>query len=329
MAIGRSPSAVAHRAAVLGRAGPFGRLGFPKPMPTPRTGTHDGPREEWHHSAHGQVVLAVGAVLAVAITAAGLTLAGNNGHGKLAGGKPPVSGSATVASVPGPGASGPASSHGPGKATHTASPAATTTSPGRTASPTSSSTATTPAATTPPPTPTKSPSASPTKASPTPTRSPSPSPSPGTLQVSPAGGQLTVPSGGGTTITLTAQGGPVTWSVTVSAGNGHVGVTPSAGTLRAGASVAVTISASRSAAGRELTVAPGGAVFTIATGQNGQLIMDQGRASPAMSVRGGAGPFNINRQLSISGAPVVARRYRNKCAQCGLIVTEVTKSPLR
>jgi len=314
LASGGGHSAAAHRAAVLGRTGPFGRLGFPRPRRTPEFGPHGGAPGAWLHSGRGQAAMAVGAVLAVAVTTAGLALGGGNGRAML-GGKPPLSASAASSgAATGPGTSGPAASRPPGKAANPASSAATTPAPATAGSPTGSAPASTPP-TTAPATPTASPTRTPSRSpAPSPSSSPSPSLSPGTLQVSPPGGQLTVPAGGGTTITLTARGGPVGWSITVSAGNGHVAVLPSGGTLRPGASATVTISASRSADGRELIVKPGGAVFTLVTGAgNSQLAANLGDY----------------RQSSIPGALVAVRRNRNRYAQCGLNVTEVTKAPLR
>ena len=66
----------------------------------------------------------------------------------------------------------------------------------------------------------------------------------------PVGRTLWVPPGG-TTISLTAQGGPVTWSSTVSSGSGTVQLSPSGGTINAGATATVTVTASGGAtAGR-------------------------------------------------------------------------------
>jgi hypothetical protein len=80
----------------------------------------------------------------------------------------------------------------------------------------------------------------------------------------PPGGPLRVPPWGAT-IWLSAQGGPVTWRVTVSPGNGSVSVSPAGGTLGDGGRAIVTITADQSAAGRQVTVYPGGTVFTIVT----------------------------------------------------------------
>ena len=77
-------------------------------------------------------------------------------------------------------------------------------------------------------------------------------------------GEQIQPVPGSTQITLTAQGGTVDWSTTVSAGQGHISVDPSSGTLAAGQTVTVTVRASHGAVGLQVTISPGGAVFTIA-----------------------------------------------------------------
>ena len=81
--------------------------------------------------------------------------------------------------------------------------------------------------------------------------------------MTPSGGPLEIPQGG-VSITLTAAGGPVNWSIAVSGGRSqHVHVNPSSGTLAGGASVPVTITIDHTATGASLTVSPGGTVFTI------------------------------------------------------------------
>jgi uncharacterized protein (DUF2342 family) len=81
--------------------------------------------------------------------------------------------------------------------------------------------------------------------------------------VTPSGGLLVVPQGGAS-ITLTAVGGAVNWSIAVSGGRSqHVHVNPSSGTLASGASVPVTITVDHTATGGTLTVSPSGTVFTI------------------------------------------------------------------
>ena len=70
LAAGRDPGAIAHRAAVLGRAGKFGMHGFPKPAhgraaaprpsptpsptPSPGAGRDHGHRHRHHHRGDGQ-----------------------------------------------------------------------------------------------------------------------------------------------------------------------------------------------------------------------------------------------------------------------------------
>jgi RNA polymerase sigma factor (sigma-70 family) len=123
-----------------------------------------------------------------------------------------------------------------------ASPSVTitiTASPSATAAPVvqTSSPAVTPSAT--------SPSAQPTPSTSSPPAStPSPSPSPGTLSVSPTVLKLAQPAFGGPysgTLTLTAAGGPVTYSISLpTAEQAYLSVSPLTGTLKAGASASVT-----------------------------------------------------------------------------------------
>jgi hypothetical protein len=68
-------------------------------------------------------------------------------------------------------------------------------------------------------------------------------------------------------ITLTAQGGPVDWSIAVSGvRKHHVRIDPSSGTLAAGASVRVTIKVDHTAVGETVTISPGDTVFAIVIG---------------------------------------------------------------
>jgi hypothetical protein len=85
------------------------------------------------------------------------------------------------------------------------------------------------------------------------------------VTTSPGGGLIAIPVGG-TTITLTAQGGTARWTMTVSGGAGTVTVTPSSGTLQSGQSETVTVTASDLAAGETLTVSPGGTCFLVLLG---------------------------------------------------------------
>ena len=88
----------------------------------------------------------------------------------------------------------------------------------------------------------------------------------GTLSVSPTTVLLTPLLGG--TLTLTASGGPVAWSVSEPASLiGKLNVSPSSGTLAAGSSVTLTITVSGLASvDSELTVSPGGQVVTVLLG---------------------------------------------------------------
>lgn len=65
------------------------------------------------------------------------------------------------------------------------------------------------------------------------------------------------------TFTLSAQGGPVT-SYSISGGGGQVTVTPSSGTIAAGGSVTITVTAtSLIAIDTKLTINPGGQTVTV------------------------------------------------------------------
>jgi len=89
-----------------------------------------------------------------------------------------------------------------------------------------------------------------------------PTVSQGTLLVSPAMLVLASAAGGPATgtIMLTAQGGPVSYSITIPPGKaGQVAVTPSSGSIASGASVTVTVTGSGTAAiNVPIMVNPGG-----------------------------------------------------------------------
>jgi RNA polymerase sigma factor (sigma-70 family) len=257
LAAGQDPDAIAHRAAILGRVGEFDSRGFPKPVPGPKEaparGDEDGPTRR-----RGRVAVAAGLAAAAVIGVVAFALVDGPGHQKQAGGQ--ASGSAPTA---GPSAAAPLVAS-PG--TSAASPA-TRTAAKATATPKNTGSATTApqgtptaahGATAPAAPPSATPSRTATGTAPTPTAKAAP----GTLAVSPSGGTLGVPPGG-TTILLTAQGGPVTWSSTVSSGLGTVQLSPSSGTINAGATVTLTVTASGLASGRKVAINPDGNVFTI------------------------------------------------------------------
>ena len=265
-----TPAAVAHRASIGQHTAPFGPLGFPKPVHPPRA---------WWRTGSGQAAAMAGAatiVGAVALTAVALTgglasqhdrpvalgLApgtgasivfgatsgasprahpggtgaqarpGGSGQG-LAGGPPGVGPGRSPTAGAGAGASAAAGSPrislpeaGPSGAG--ASPAAAAAS----SAATSTATATRPAAQ-------------------------------GTLSASPA--TILVNQIGSATLTLTASGGPVTWSITEpSSLLGTLSVSPSSGRLASGQRTTVTVSASGLAAvDSTLTVNPGGQNVTV------------------------------------------------------------------
>jgi RNA polymerase sigma factor (sigma-70 family) len=105
-------------------------------------------------------------------------------------------------------------------------------------------------------------SSAPTTSAPT----PSPSTAAGTLSVSPTSVVLTPLLG--STITLTAENGPVSWSISEPASLlGELNVSPSSGTLAAGQSFQVTISVSGLASlDTTLTVNPGGQAVSVLLG---------------------------------------------------------------
>ncbi len=98
------------------------------------------------------------------------------------------------------------------------------------------------------------------------TAAPSASPSAGTLTVSPTTVLLTPLLGG--TLTLTAKGGPVSWSVSGPTSLlGQLTVSPAAGTLSAGQSVTLRITVNGLASlDSQLTIEPGGQVVTVVLG---------------------------------------------------------------
>jgi RNA polymerase sigma factor (sigma-70 family) len=229
------PAGSAYRARVIRRAEPFGGSGFPKPLDPPHTG-------------HGLKTYAMGVAAAVAILAAiggGVVFAADIAHHKA------------------PLASALAATHTPTTAPPSSSPA---TAPATASPSTSSAPATSappPVTTLPAPPPAPPPtSASPTpKPTPTPTGTPSPSPTEVKLQPT-AGGPYTG------TFTLTAQGGPVRFSIVVPGSEPYLTVTPATGKLADRQTQTITVTApATSPAGalymNTITVDPGGLTVTI------------------------------------------------------------------
>jgi RNA polymerase sigma factor (sigma-70 family) len=243
LATGNSPAAVAHRAAVAKTPYSFGHQGFPRPLHQPGS--------PWLHPRPAHAGAVAGTAAAVA---AGVTWIAVPPHHGL-----PPAGAATPSAT---GSAGPAlgqvNPSGTPTASATARPSALPMADG-------SVDAGRPAAgvTAAP----SSPGASSAGASPSPSPSPSTStgdtPGPGTLSVSPATLTVTPPATG--SITLTASGGAVDWSVSEPAGlEKKVVVAPMSGTLAAGQTATLTVTVQGMGKPRvHLTFTPGGAVVTV------------------------------------------------------------------
>jgi RNA polymerase sigma factor (sigma-70 family) len=106
LASGHGPVAAAHSAAVLARAGAFGKAGFPKPVHTGQAvlaRPHGAGRTKVLRSPKGQAAVAVAVVIAVAVAAVAFALTGNEEHfTPSAGPKPPASGPPPASPAAGP-----------------------------------------------------------------------------------------------------------------------------------------------------------------------------------------------------------------------------------
>lgn len=222
----------------------FGNNGFPR---TRQASAAWLPRPGWPR-------LAAGAAVGVAVLAAVAIVVVSLPSGK------------TAMRTTGAGAAVQDTSAGP------VSPSAVAVRPSRTASatpsPSHTSASPTPSATTRSVTP--SPTPTPTTPSPSPTAtSPSPSATPpaGTLNVSP--GEIHIGTRFGSQITLTAQGGPVAYSISLTDhAAGRISVTPSSGNLNAGESVSVSVSDdSMDEFQTTLTISPGDEHVTVTAGR--------------------------------------------------------------
>jgi hypothetical protein len=117
------------------------------------------------------------------------------------------------------------------------------------------------------PTPTPMPSATTVPVVVTSSPSPSPSVSPGTVQESPDPLVVASPSPYTAAFTLTAQGGPVTYSISAP-GEPYLNITPASGTLQSGQQVQVTISINGNASPApinfpKIDIEPGNIVVTV------------------------------------------------------------------
>jgi RNA polymerase sigma factor (sigma-70 family) len=291
LATGQEVGAVAHRAAVLSRAGAFTRSGFPKPAHGATRGlaAHGdaggggggggagarglrGARGTLRPSQRGAATVTAGIVIAAIIAVVAFALTGNSRTAPPAAdpstpGVAAAPAAATAAATPASAATGASAAAGEtGRPATAAGPTAATGPAPTTAGPTPSTTS--PAA--------GRPSGTPTTASPT---EPAGPPAPGALSESPAGGPLVLPPNGppGRQIDLIGSGRGdwrVNWSLTVANDPDDViSVSASAGTLTsADPTATVTVTANHFLPcgwpqSPTITVSPGGAVFSICTGR--------------------------------------------------------------
>jgi RNA polymerase sigma factor (sigma-70 family) len=265
-ATGRDPAALARRAAITGKAAPLGPHGFPRPLrPLPR-GPLDPRRLLGGH--HAQLASATAAAGAAAVTAAVfLAASGGPGGGLLKGGG--LGGGGLPGTAGGPVATaGPSGSEPtgrsilPGRPTGTAGPGPFGSAPG--------SHATQDRAGSPAPGAPQASASAPgpvTVAAPSSGQSSSPpattsAPVTGTITVSPSAIVLSPLLGG--SFIITAQGGPVSWSVSEPASLiGSVTLSQSSGTVSPGSPVTVTVTTRLASVDARITVYPGGEQVTV------------------------------------------------------------------
>jgi hypothetical protein len=245
---GSSPAAVAHRAGLGQTPYSFGHHGFPQPVHPLQT--------PWWQVGSMHVSTAAGTATAAvaAVAAAGVTLVVVPHHHQA--GHHPGGGASVVATGTSPASTG--------------ITAPSTYRPRAAGAPTVSAAATVGAGATPSDARPR-PSSSSGELAPSVPASASESPADaaaGTLSVSPA--TLDITSPGTASITLTASGGQVDWSVSVPAGKTNkddVVVTPTSGTLGAGGTIVVTVTVDSATKPKlKLTFSPGDEVVKVVVG---------------------------------------------------------------
>ena len=292
LATGQGVGAVAHRAAVLSRAGAFTRSGFPKPARAAAGGlaAHGdaggrgsggggsdsggagggrGVRGTLRSSPRGVVAVTAAIVIAAIIAVVAFALTGNSRAAPPAAdpSAPGVAAAAAATSAAAPSSAATGASAAARKTAHPArTPAATAAGPA-TASPAATTAA-------PPPSTASPAGAAPTTADPT---LPASTPAPGALSEYPAGGTLVLAPNGppGRQIDLSGSGTGgwrVNWSLAVANDPDDViSVSSSAGSLTsADPTATVTVTANHFVPcgwprSPMITVSPGGAVFSICT----------------------------------------------------------------
>jgi hypothetical protein len=243
-----TPEAARYRDLVARRAEPFAASGFPVPVHRHGRTRTPGRRTILFTAAAALLLIVAGGLAAVALLRHGGGAPANAAAHSAA-----QTGVSTSPAGPSPSPTGSGRSRADHRAARPAgsSPAAT---PNPVGTPSAITTTTPPSA----PTPTATVSAT-----------PSPTPAPGTLEESPATITLRQsPTGPDTaTFTLTADGGPVTFTITVppSAADG-LSVSPSTGSLKTGQSATVTVTVIGNGPPTfttELTLSPGGGTVTV------------------------------------------------------------------
>jgi RNA polymerase sigma factor (sigma-70 family) len=313
LASSNAPDATAHRAALAQRAVMPGGGGFPVPL--------DQHKPVWWQARRNQGAAAAAMIAAAAVliiwAATGVLGAHHSQLSALSRSSSPP-GAAASAGGTGSAGTGSAGTGGPGSS---GSAGPTASAAARVApSPSAGSTAPdgpSPAASSPGPAPGGGPSHSPSPSHrPSPSHSPSPgsptssasSPAPpppaGTLSVSPRTIVLS-PLGGGT-LTLTASGGPVNWSITESPGLiGELAVTPVSGRLVAGQSTTIGLRVSAGAGARAARAARADATLTSATGVcvNCTLTVNPGNLTVTVLIEINASPSPSKPSCPPSSSP--------------------------
>ena len=268
MAADNTPAGLAHRADAMLRAGQFGPSGFPKPSLPPGV---SGWRRVLRHShalaASAATAAAAAGVSAVLVLGGGAPQSHAPGAGARGSAGAGVVGNSRGApsrgpgSSPGGGGSGLAPSASPGASIAPgvlATGSGSHTAPGSSGSATSASGSSSSGSSSSAPASSSSSSSSSSSA-------PASSPPPvvqGTLTVSQNTVVLVAVNGHGVgTFTLTAKGGPVSYSISAAAG---LTISPASGSLSSGATATITVtSSSLISLNEQLTVNPGGYTITV------------------------------------------------------------------
>jgi RNA polymerase sigma factor (sigma-70 family) len=231
-------SAETERRAMDKRLGPFSNTGFPKRRRTTRTLPAGRTRVRLALAVGGGVAVAA-AIAALVVIPGGTSPSARTGAATEAGAGTAMSPGGAVTPDTGASATPTISPSGAGRT----SPAAH-----RSSSPSPSNTIA--------PANTQTPLAKPSKAA----------PASGAISLSTS--SITVGTLFGSSVTLTAEGGPVTWSVAIpSAAAGQLAVSPTSGTLSAGQSVSIAVAAKNANNYRTtLTFSPGGHAVAVTVG---------------------------------------------------------------